>query len=159
MRCANKFDQECCRQFLLPSATAYSYIPGCDDYMALVILAPDLDCSTPCQADAMELCDSGNRLAVYQDITWEAPSLSTCLTNQKSTIQVRSPGGLPQTAVHPSRLELWNSQHMLGPQLTSFYRLTPYLSNKGLAWTPVSIHCRPQAFHENHTPTHSPERL
>jgi len=53
--------------------------------MALVIPAPDLDCSTPCQADATELCGSGNRLAVYQDITWEAPSLSTCLTNQKFT--------------------------------------------------------------------------
>ena len=53
--------------------------------MALVIPAPDSDCSTPCQADDTELCGSGNRLAVYQDITKEIPSVSTCLANERVT--------------------------------------------------------------------------
>jgi hypothetical protein len=56
---------------------------GCDTYMALVIPAPDLDCNTPCQADATELCGSGNRLAVYQDTSVSPPDFQTCLTNQQ----------------------------------------------------------------------------
>jgi hypothetical protein len=51
--------------------------------MALVIPAPDLDCNSPCQADATELCASGNRLAGYQDTSVMAPSFQTCLTNQQ----------------------------------------------------------------------------
>jgi hypothetical protein len=51
--------------------------------MALVIPAPDLDCNTPCQADATELCGSGNRLAVYQDTSVSAPDFQTCLTNRQ----------------------------------------------------------------------------
>ena len=51
--------------------------------MPLVIPAPDSDCNTPCQADATELCGSGNRLAVYQDTGVSPPGFQTCLPNPR----------------------------------------------------------------------------
>jgi len=51
--------------------------------MPLVIPAPDSDCNAPCQADATELCGSGNRLAVYQDTGVSPPSFQTCLPNAR----------------------------------------------------------------------------
>lgn len=51
--------------------------------MPLVIPAPDSDCNAPCQADATELCGSGNRLAVYQDTSVSSPGFQTCLPNQR----------------------------------------------------------------------------
>ncbi|KIM38445.1 hypothetical protein M413DRAFT_30263 [Hebeloma cylindrosporum] len=55
----------------------------CDTYMPLVIPAPDSDCNTPCQADATELCGSGNRLAVYQGTSVSPPNFLACLSNQR----------------------------------------------------------------------------
>ena len=69
--------------YLFPALNSLTSKVGCDTYMALVIPAPNSDCNAPCQADATELCGSGNRLAVYQDMSVSPPDFQTCLTNQQ----------------------------------------------------------------------------
>jgi hypothetical protein len=38
------------------------------------------DCSTPCAGNSTELCGGGNRIDVYQDLSWFIPSIPQLIT-------------------------------------------------------------------------------
>ncbi len=42
--------------------------------------APDRDCYMVCSGNSSEICGAGNRVQVYQDQSWTAPSLAALIT-------------------------------------------------------------------------------
>ncbi|KAF9477668.1 WSC-domain-containing protein [Pholiota conissans] len=123
----------------------------CDTYMELVNHTPDADCNKPCQADATELCGSGNRLAVYQDTAAALPDPQKCLTNfqilHDFDIQaIPSPnGGAPTTigalniasAVQNGNTEVWyilSKDNGTGFTQNDFFFGTTGNPNSNLFW-------------------------
>jgi len=99
----------CCSSPSFPNNSC-SFLLGCDNYMPYGRSFSNSSCNMPCQADGLELCGAGNRLALYQDSDATPLDPAACIPGRQGSFQnfqlqaVAKQGPLNTVQIYPATL-------------------------------------------------------